>query len=251
MKKFLILLTTLSIVFMGSSSYAFGKNKKTGVAPIPELVQNQNESESKLDKEHAKQTKKALKSEAKANSKLAKQKDKIEKSEQKVSKKIRKISQEKVAEENSAVNDSTKSEKKIKKNTKPVSMIEDTKQTREIQYVDNYYASMNKNRSALAMYLNPNLDIREVRASHILVKNRKDAIQIRKDIMEGKISFEEAARQYSLCPSGEYGGDLGFFDRKKMVQQFADTAFDLKIGEISKPVGTKFGWHIIKTTDKR
>jgi len=102
-----------------------------------------------------------------------------------------------------------------------------------------------------ASYLNPNLDVHEVRASHVLVKTRKEALQIKKDIEKGNITFEDAARQYSLCPSGQYGGDLGYFNRKQMVQQFADTAFDQKIGEISNPVGTKFGWHIIKTTDKR
>ncbi len=105
--------------------------------------------------------------------------------------------------------------------------------------------------SSFANFLNPNLDIHEVRASHILVKNRSDAVKIKKDIENGKITFEDAARQYSLCPSGQNGGDLGFFNRKQMVQQFADTAFDLKVGEISDPVGTKFGWHIIKTTAKR
>ena len=105
--------------------------------------------------------------------------------------------------------------------------------------------------SSFANFLNPNLDIHEVRASHILVKNRSDAVKIKKDIENGKITFEDAARQYSLCPSGQNGGDLGFFNRKQMVQQFGDTAFDLKVGEISDPVGTKFGWHIIKTTAKR
>ena len=105
--------------------------------------------------------------------------------------------------------------------------------------------------SSFANFLNPNLDIHEVRASHILVKNRSDAVKIKKDIENGKITFEDAARQYSLCPSGQNGGDLGFFNRKQMVQHFADTAFDLKVGEISDPVGTKFGWHIIKTTAKR
>lgn len=100
-------------------------------------------------------------------------------------------------------------------------------------------------------YFNPNLDVREVRASHVLVSTRKEALQIKKDIQSGNITFEEAAQRYSQCPSGQRGGDLGYFNRKQMVQSFADTAFDLKIGEISDPVGTKFGWHIIKTTDKR
>ena len=100
-------------------------------------------------------------------------------------------------------------------------------------------------------FLNPNLDIHEVRASHVLVKTRKEAVKIKKEIENGEITFEDAAMQYSLCPSGRNGGDLGYFNRKQMVQQFADTAFDLKIGEISDPVGTKFGWHIIKTTGKR
>ncbi len=100
-------------------------------------------------------------------------------------------------------------------------------------------------------FLNPNLDIHEVRASHILVKKRKEAVKIKKEIESGEITFEDAARAYSLCPSSQYGGDLGYFNRKQMVQQFADTAFDLKVGEISDPVGTKFGWHIIKTTAKR
>ena len=100
-------------------------------------------------------------------------------------------------------------------------------------------------------FLNPNLDIHEVRASHVLVKNRKEALRIKKEIQNGDITFEEAAMRYSICPSSQRGGDLGYFNRKQMVQQFADTAFDLKVGEISDPVGTKFGWHIIKTTAKR
>lgn len=108
-----------------------------------------------------------------------------------------------------------------------------------------------RKRTALGMYMNPNLDVQEIRASHILVKKRKDAVQIRKDILAGKITFEDAAKEYSLCPTGARGGDLGYFNRKRMDQNFADTAFDLKIGEISDPVGTKFGWHLIKVFDKR
>ena len=100
-------------------------------------------------------------------------------------------------------------------------------------------------------FLNPNLDITEVRASHILVRKRADAVNIKKDIESGKITFEDAAKQYSLCPTGANGGDLGYFNRKRMDQLFSDAAFDLKIGKVSDPVGTKFGWHLIKVYDKR
>lgn len=103
---------------------------------------------------------------------------------------------------------------------------------------------------AKGSFLNP-VEITEVRARHILVKKRKDAVAIKKDIQSGKITFEEAAMQYSLCPTGMNGGDLGYFTRNKMDQLFSDTAFDLKIGKISDPVGTKFGWHLIKVIDKR
>ena len=103
---------------------------------------------------------------------------------------------------------------------------------------------------SFASFLNP-VDVHEVSASHILVKTRPEAVKLRKEIMKGEISFEDAARQYSLCPSGQRGGDLGFFNRKQMVSAFSDTAFDLKPGQISDPVGTQFGWHIIKTTAKR
>ena len=60
--------------------------------------------------------------------------------------------------------------------------------------------------------------LKEVRASHILVKTEDEANKLREDINAGKISFEEAARQVSLCPSGHEGGDLGFFKRGVMVK---------------------------------
>ena len=100
-------------------------------------------------------------------------------------------------------------------------------------------------------FINPNLDVTEVRASHILVKTRPEAVKIRKEIVNGDISFDDAAEKYSLCPSSVNGGDLGYFKRGQMVQPFSDVAFDLKVGQISDPVGTKFGWHLIKVVDKR
>lgn len=93
--------------------------------------------------------------------------------------------------------------------------------------------------------------ITEVRASHILVNNYYQAEQIRNDILEGRESFENCARLYSSCPSGQKGGDLGYFGRGQMVPQFEAVAFSLPVGEVSKPVWTQFGWHLIKVTDRR
>ena len=96
-----------------------------------------------------------------------------------------------------------------------------------------------------------NTEISEVRASHILVKAQDEAVQIKKDIDAGKISFEEAARKYSLCPSKAQGGDLDYFGRGMMVKPFEDAAFGGEIGQVSDPVETQFGWHLIKVVDKR
>ena len=90
--------------------------------------------------------------------------------------------------------------------------------------------------------------LKEVRASHILVKTENEAKKLAEDIKAGKMSFEEAARQVSLCPSGHEGGDLGFFKRGVMVKPFEDAAFSLKQGELSEPVQTQFGWHLILVT---
>lgn len=90
----------------------------------------------------------------------------------------------------------------------------------------------------------------EVKASHILVKTKEEAEKIREEILAGK-SFEDAAIEYSLCPSGKRGGDLGFFGRNVMVPEFDHAAFELNVGELSQPVNTNFGWHLILVTDKQ
>lgn len=88
---------------------------------------------------------------------------------------------------------------------------------------------------------------KEIRASHILVKTEDEAKKLLAEIKEGK-SFAEAAKEVSMCPSGHDGGDLGFFGRGMMVKPFEDAAFALKEGEVSEPVETQFGWHLIKLT---
>ena len=93
-------------------------------------------------------------------------------------------------------------------------------------------------------------DPETTKASHILVKDEKQAHEIIKEISDG-LSFEEAAKKYSSCPSNVVGGDLGYFERGKMVPEFEAVAFDMKIGETSSPVKTQFGYHIIKLVDKK
>ena len=90
----------------------------------------------------------------------------------------------------------------------------------------------------------------EVKASHILVETEEEAINLKEEILSGK-AFEDVAAESSLCPSGARGGDLGFFGRGQMVGEFEKAAFDLNVGEMSEPVRTNFGWHLIVVTDKQ
>ena len=88
----------------------------------------------------------------------------------------------------------------------------------------------------------------EIRASHILVKTREEADKLLEEIKSGK-DFAKVAAEVSLCPSGRDGGDLGFFGHGVMVKPFDEAAFALgEIGDVSEPVETQFGWHLIKLT---
>jgi peptidyl-prolyl cis-trans isomerase D len=82
-------------------------------------------------------------------------------------------------------------------------------------------------------------------APELVEKKKKKALDIFKMAEEGK-SFSELAKQYSECPSKDKGGYLGTFGKEAMVPPFAERVFRMKAGEISEPVRTRFGWHIIK-----
>ncbi|MCB1089027.1 MAG: peptidylprolyl isomerase, partial [Verrucomicrobiae bacterium] len=103
----------------------------------------------------------------------------------------------------------------------------------------------------------------QVRASHILFKvEKKDdaaadaeakakADAVYKEAIKKGADFAELAKKHSQGPTAPRGGDLSFFTRGRMVPAFEDVAFKLKEGEISQPVKTQFGWHIIKVTEKK
>jgi peptidyl-prolyl cis-trans isomerase C len=91
----------------------------------------------------------------------------------------------------------------------------------------------------------------EIRARHILVETRDQAIEVIRQLNEGK-NFADLAKKISTGPSGKQGGDLGYFSRERMVPSFSKGAFATSVGKFTpQPVKTQFGWHIIKVEDKR
>ncbi len=92
-------------------------------------------------------------------------------------------------------------------------------------------------------------EFRQVRASHILVETEEQAKDAKKRLTDGG-DFSALAKELSTDPSAkENGGDLGFFQKDQMVKPFADRAFAMKVDEISEPVKTEFGYHIIKIAE--
>jgi len=90
-----------------------------------------------------------------------------------------------------------------------------------------------------------------VRASHILVKTEDEAKAVIDRLNKGE-NFEDLAKELSTdTGSGANGGDLDYFEYTDMVQPFSEAAFNMEIGEISEPVQSEFGYHVIKVTDKK
>lgn len=89
-----------------------------------------------------------------------------------------------------------------------------------------------------------------VNASHILVDSEEKANEILKKINAGEVSFEDAARENSTCPSKDNGGNLGEFTRGQMVPEFDEAVFAMEVGAVSAPVKTQFGYHLIKLISK-
>lgn len=89
-----------------------------------------------------------------------------------------------------------------------------------------------------------------VSAKHILTDSEDKCNEILETIVNGTKAFEEAAKEFSTCPSGARGGDLGEFGKGQMVKEFEDAAFAAEIGHVVGPVKTQFGYHLIKVEKK-
>jgi len=86
-------------------------------------------------------------------------------------------------------------------------------------------------------------------ASHILIDDAKKIIEVKNSIESGELAFDDAARQFSTCPSSKKGGDLGQFKQGSMVPEFDRAVFealDSDLGSVLGPIRTQFGWHLIK-----
>ncbi len=89
----------------------------------------------------------------------------------------------------------------------------------------------------------------KVRAKHILVGSEVEAIELKRELNKGA-DFSILAMRYSQCPSGRNGGELGYFERGQMVPEFEKAAFSTPVGQVTAPVHTQFGWHLILVEDK-
>lgn len=89
-----------------------------------------------------------------------------------------------------------------------------------------------------------------VSAKHILTDSEEKCKEILAFIQNGEKTFEDAAKEFSSCPSSQRGGDLGQFGKGQMVKEFEDAAFDAEIGKVVGPVKTQFGYHLIKVEKK-
>lgn len=118
------------------------------------------------------------------------------------------------------------------------------------QYISKEIESLNPTDEELQKLFEENKMGQKVRASHILVNTEDEAKKVKERLDKGEV-FEDVAKEVSIDPSKENGGDLDFFSYTDMVKPFSDAAFAMEVGQISGPVQSEFGYHIIKVTDKK
>jgi peptidyl-prolyl cis-trans isomerase C len=87
-------------------------------------------------------------------------------------------------------------------------------------------------------------------ARHILVNSESECLELKAKIDSKELTFEEVARDKSLCPSGVKGGDLGSFSEGQMVPEFDKVVFNDEVGVVHGPVQTQFGYHLLEVTQR-
>ncbi len=87
-------------------------------------------------------------------------------------------------------------------------------------------------------------------ARHILVTDEVMCGDLKSKIASGETTFEDAAKEYSQCPSGADGGALGTFGQGQMVPEFDKVVFNDEVGVVHGPVQTQFGWHLLEVTER-
>ena len=143
----------------------------------------------------------------------------------------------------------------LDKNKKVLSEINKSKEQIMAKYWLNSYLSQQLDKKNIKNFYNNYLksfkSSKEYNASHILVKEEKEALNIIKKL-NNKSLFSDLAKEFSVGPSGKTGGKLGWFSSGQMVKEFEKATFILNKGQITKePVKTKFGFHIIKLNEVR
>lgn len=122
----------------------------------------------------------------------------------------------------------------------------------ETQLYKDLYVDQIKKENAEALKIDEKAfadEVAKVRARHILVDTKEEADKVLKRIQGGE-TFEAVAKEVSADPgSGAQGGDLGFFMRGDMVKPFEDAAFTLPVGQVSEPIESQFGFHIIRVDE--
>ena len=99
-------------------------------------------------------------------------------------------------------------------------------------------------------YFHSDADKKEIKISHILLDSKDKLLEIREDIINKNILFGDAAEKYSQCESKDRKGDIGYnVQNGTLNKDFEKVAFNLPLREISQPVQTEYGWHLIKITD--
>lgn len=121
-------------------------------------------------------------------------------------------------------------------------------------YVANLFKKINITDEEIKAYYDANKEEFQTKymfkAKHILVESEDKAREIKVEVDNGK-DFEELAKEHSMCPSKEVGGDLGEFSQGQMVLEFENACIEAKVGEITEPVKTQFGYHLVKLESKK